>query len=402
MNTLCHCHLVKYHHIAFANILHIEPMKSIALFFMLVLSGSALAQDYKQFEKLSEELLKEHLQEQFGWYQKSFKAKKHLKRIDTSIIKGQVQHLFSNQMADMPGVLQLYEVRVKTMRRYVLVEDLAAPLGGYFDIYLLGEQWELLDHYSLSAIHTTPAYHFCLSPNTQVLLSTKSELYKSVFPHKALSLIEIGQNNLNLCFQEYTSFKNTVDSLADTCVERSHIRLLTSGHFLDSLFLKSTSWCSNKSTKLLPSGPYVWNGAKHQYTLAFNDFAFDTLLSIPSIELPILFDLDSDSIRTRHIPMLDSFATFLKGHPGVKVDVRVHCDTRWSELYSSQHDVNRALSICNFLIASGVRSNQVRATGMGDYDPIVTEQEIAEMETEKEKEKAQQLNRRVELLVLSR
>lgn len=100
--------------------------------------------------------------------------------------------------------------------------------------------------------------------------------------------------------------------------------------------------------------------------------------------------------------MLDSFATFLKSHPGVKVDVRVHCDTRWSELYSSQHDVNRALSICNFLIASGVSSNQVRATGMGDYDPIVTEQEIAEMETEKEKEKAQQLNRRVELLVLSR
>jgi len=377
-------------------------MKPFVLFIMLLSGCSAFSQELKHFERVSKELLRAHLAEQFDWYQKTFKAKKHLEWIDTPIIEGKVQHLSSNLMAGMPGELRLYKVQLEAQQRYLLIEELAAPLGGYFDIYLFNDQWEELDRFSFSAKYTAPKVSFYLSPKGNVLLSTESEFYRSVYPHKGLSIVEVDRYKLNLCFQAYIHFINTDDATTDTCEEKALIKLSSGNLVLDSIAIKRTSWCAVNSLRKASSGLYAWNPQKNQYTLAFNDFQLDTLLIVSNIELPVLFDLNSDSIRGYSEPMLDSFALFLKTYPSVRVEVRVHFDTRWSDIYATRLDQNRAESIANYLIEAGVDKDQVSAKGMGDYDPIVTEQEIAAMETEEEKERAQQRNRRIEVQVLSR
>lgn len=364
--------------------------------------GYALPQDVKRFEQVSEVFLSEHLGSQLRAYQKSFRADEHVLRVDTVVVNGHVQHLFTNQMAGLPGVIQLYQVQMEVGIRYLMVGELASPLGGALGIYLFNEQWDAVASHTLWAKYDAADFEVYQSPGGGVLLVVSSELHQSIYPHRGLSIFEVSQKGLPLVFQGYSHFTDTIDSSSDHCYTQSEIELCTKGAVLESVSIKRKHYCFKHRDIMSPQGPYVWNEAKRQYTLAFNSFSFDTLLKALEVRLPIVFDLDSDTIKEQHKPILDSLAAFLKRNEKVKLGVEAHLDTRWSDMYSSLLDMRRAGSICNYLKALGVRNDQLMAVGMGNDDPIVSAEEIAQMKTEEEKALAELKNRRIELLVLQR
>lgn len=114
----------------------------------------------------------------------------------------------------------------------------------------------------------------------------------------------------------------------------------------------------------------------------------------------IRFEFAKWTIVFESLEELDRIATFLIKHDSVMVEVRTHTDSRGSKQSSRRLDYKRSESVVAYLINKGVSPNQLIAKGYGDTEPIVTDEEIALMQTDQQKEEAHALNRRVDFKVI--
>lgn len=114
----------------------------------------------------------------------------------------------------------------------------------------------------------------------------------------------------------------------------------------------------------------------------------------------IKFEFAKWAILSESLEELDRIAEFLKENDSVIVEVRTHTDSRGSKQSSRRLDYKRSESVVAYLINKGVSSNQLIAKGYGDTEPIVTDEQIAQMETNQQKEEAHALNRRVDFKVV--
>lgn len=118
-------------------------------------------------------------------------------------------------------------------------------------------------------------------------------------------------------------------------------------------------------------------------------------------EVPFLFDFDSENLTAESIIHLDSLKEFLQSQPSVKIEIQVHRDSRGSNSYSRSLTSRRAEAIREKLINLGIDSNRLIAKGCGETSLIMTDSEIKRIQNAEGKEKAHQLNRRVEIVILS-
>jgi outer membrane protein OmpA-like peptidoglycan-associated protein len=103
----------------------------------------------------------------------------------------------------------------------------------------------------------------------------------------------------------------------------------------------------------------------------------------------ILFDFDRADLRPAARANLQELASNLQRHERTEVLILGHTDSVGSASYNQGLSERRAQSAANFLVNQGVAGHRISTRGMGEHDPIASN-ETAE---------GRQLNRRVEVVI---
>ncbi len=103
----------------------------------------------------------------------------------------------------------------------------------------------------------------------------------------------------------------------------------------------------------------------------------------------ILFDFDSSALRQQARANLQELAENLREYERTDVLILGHTDATGSDAYNQQLSERRAQSAAGYLEQLGVAPSRVSTRGMGENDPVATN-DTAE---------GRQLNRRVEVVI---
>jgi len=87
----------------------------------------------------------------------------------------------------------------------------------------------------------------------------------------------------------------------------------------------------------------------------------------------IFFDYDSYDVRADAQVILSKDASYLVGHPNVKVLIGGYCDERGSNEYNLALGQNRADAAKNALVTAGVAASRIRVVSYGKEKPFCTE-----------------------------
>ncbi len=132
------------------------------------------------------------------------------------------------------------------------------------------------------------------------------------------------------------------------------------------------------------------------------DFDFPLKSTAKPIELPeIFYDLDKATLRPESKKELDGLIKVLDENPTITIRIESHTDTRASNEYNVDLSKRRAKSVVDYLIKNGVDKDRLTSEGFGETKTRVSDEEIAKMATNEEKEAGHQKNRRTEFNVLS-
>jgi outer membrane protein OmpA-like peptidoglycan-associated protein len=362
-------------------------------------SLSIATKSHAQFIKVCDQILKYELDaDNYKYYKKHFRKRKHLEQLSEVVIAGKVVSEARNNLAMMPGEISSYAIG----ENHLVVVELAQPVGGTFKLNLYDENWQVLDSFILAAHYNMPSYQFLQAPDSSLLFVAESEKHRSVYSHECITILRIANDSIHLCFQEYASFQLPPDSLSIVDPNQmAKIELLKTGLILESLTYKRLGFYGNSI--MANSGTYKWDNETKEFSLAQLDDKFQVLLSDTTLELPIAFDLARWEIRPDAAIVLDSLADFLVRNPDVEIEIGNHLDARISNMCCSRLDGKRAESVCSYLNSKGVEEARLKAKGYGKKYPLVTWDEIEKLGADEEEiEKAHAKNRRTMVKVIKR
>jgi outer membrane protein OmpA-like peptidoglycan-associated protein len=103
----------------------------------------------------------------------------------------------------------------------------------------------------------------------------------------------------------------------------------------------------------------------------------------------VLFDTGSAVLKPGAREKLARVAGILLSHPELKLQVEGHTDSVGGAEYNQHLSENRAESVRTYLVSQGIASNAVATSGLGDSQPVASNDTAA----------GRQQNRRVELIV---
>ena len=140
------------------------------------------------------------------------------------------------------------------------------------------------------------------------------------------------------------------------------------------------------------------------------DVPMEPIYSKSAIRLDnVFFDLDSYVLRKESFVELDLVTQFLNENPKVKIELQGHTDARGDDAHNLELSTNRAKSVMTYLIEKGIEASRLTSKGFGETKPYtynegdksieLTEAYIDGLASEKEKNKAHQLNRRTVYLI---
>lgn len=105
----------------------------------------------------------------------------------------------------------------------------------------------------------------------------------------------------------------------------------------------------------------------------------------------ILFDFDSYSLRPEAREHLMNLAASLADYPDTEVLIVGHTDSSGADQYNQTLSENRANSAGDYLIRAGVVPSRVKTMGLGETEPVATN----------DTEEGMQQNRRVEVAIFA-
>jgi outer membrane protein OmpA-like peptidoglycan-associated protein len=108
-----------------------------------------------------------------------------------------------------------------------------------------------------------------------------------------------------------------------------------------------------------------------------------------TFESGLLFDFDSDVLRSEAKTNLRSLAGSLDKYPGTDLLIAGHTDNVGSDAYNQDLSQRRARSAAAYLTSEGVASSRVITRGLGETEPVATNDTDA----------GRQQNRRVEVAI---
>lgn len=87
----------------------------------------------------------------------------------------------------------------------------------------------------------------------------------------------------------------------------------------------------------------------------------------------VFFDYDKADVRSDQVPAVNADASFLAGHPDIKILIAGHCDDRGSEEYNLALGDSRANAMKTSLLAQGVSGDQIKTVSLGKEHPFCSE-----------------------------
>lgn len=114
----------------------------------------------------------------------------------------------------------------------------------------------------------------------------------------------------------------------------------------------------------------------------------------------VFFDLGKATLRPESYVELNKLRDFLKANPTIKIEIGGHTDTRGDAAENLKLSDARAKSVKDYLIQQGIDAARLSSKGYGETMPIFSDEAIAKMPTENDKEKAHQENRRTEYKIV--
>jgi peptidoglycan-associated lipoprotein len=87
----------------------------------------------------------------------------------------------------------------------------------------------------------------------------------------------------------------------------------------------------------------------------------------------VFFDYDRSNLRSDEGPTAQMDAAFFVEHPDMKILIEGHCDDRGSEEYNLALGDNRATTLKDSLLASGVKSDQIKTISYGKEHPFCSQ-----------------------------
>jgi outer membrane protein OmpA-like peptidoglycan-associated protein len=105
----------------------------------------------------------------------------------------------------------------------------------------------------------------------------------------------------------------------------------------------------------------------------------------------LLYDFDSDQIRSESANNLRNLASSLSKFPNTDLLIVGHTDATGVTSYNQSLSQRRASAASNYLITQGVSSGRLRTAGRGELEPVATNGTEA----------GQQQNRRVEVAIFA-
>ncbi len=105
----------------------------------------------------------------------------------------------------------------------------------------------------------------------------------------------------------------------------------------------------------------------------------------------LLYDFDSDVVRTEAAQNLRNLAASLNKYPNTDLLIVGHTDAVGTSEYNQGLSQRRASSAASYLAAQGVSAGRLRSVGRGETEPIATN----------DTEGGRQLNRRVEIAIVA-
>ncbi|WP_343748690.1 OmpA family protein [Fluviicola sp.] len=153
---------------------------------------------------------------------------------------------------------------------------------------------------------------------------------------------------------------------------------------------------------------YTFFSQNFNMTLADNQESFHMdvpMVSVTNTTNPValknvFFDLGKASLRPESYVELNKLRDFLKANPMIKIEIGGHTDTRGDDADNLKLSDARAKSVKDYLIQQGIEASRLSSKGYGETMPIFSDEVIAKMATDKEKEKAHQENRRTEYKIV--
>lgn len=108
-----------------------------------------------------------------------------------------------------------------------------------------------------------------------------------------------------------------------------------------------------------------------------------------TFESGLLYDFDSDNMKPEARTNLRELAASLKEYDGSELLIVGHTDATGSDSYNQSLSERRATAARSYLIAQGVEASRVKTRGLGESEPIATN----------DTEAGRQANRRVEVAI---
>lgn len=110
------------------------------------------------------------------------------------------------------------------------------------------------------------------------------------------------------------------------------------------------------------------------------------------VNLPdgVTFDVNSTAVKPQFRTTLDQIAQSLQQYPNSLVDVYGHTDSTGSDAYNQTLSENRARAVGNYLSMRGVSAARLRTLGLGETQPVDTN----------DTEAGRARNRRVEIKIV--
>ena len=108
----------------------------------------------------------------------------------------------------------------------------------------------------------------------------------------------------------------------------------------------------------------------------------------------VFFDLNKSRLRENSKIELLEFINYLKKNPQQKIELGGHTDSRGNSNDNLILSSERAKAVYTFLVSNGVDAKRLSYRGYGSSQVIISDIEIEKMQSNQEKEKAHQKNRR--------
>jgi outer membrane protein OmpA-like peptidoglycan-associated protein len=114
----------------------------------------------------------------------------------------------------------------------------------------------------------------------------------------------------------------------------------------------------------------------------------------------VFFDLAKATLRPESRLELLNLTAYLKANPTLKIEVQGHTDSQGDAQKNLLLSEQRAMAVYQFLLQEGIAANRISYKGFGSKQPVISDAEIAALNSEAQKAAAHQKNRRTTYTII--